>query len=199
MRRIAVAVVALAAIVGAAGCGVPADRNARALSAGGVPFGLLAPTTPTTIESPGIDDSSLVTVDIELLGPSGGRLVQAGRKVATPVQLVSVLEQLLSGPSVGELAAGYQTLISTQTRLLGAQVDPSTGVASVDVSREFLEVSGPEQIFALAQIVYTATNVPGVQSVRFLIEGDPKEVPTQDGTLTQRPLTRTDYARLAES
>ena len=39
---------------------------------------------------------------------------------------------------------------------------------------------------------------PGVQTVSFSLAGDPKEVPTQDGTLTTRPLTRTDYARLAE-
>ena len=195
-RKLGAVVVALAVAVGVAGCGVPADTHPRRLSAGGVPFGLLNPTTSTTVEVATADDSNQVTVEVYELGLSG-RLVPVQRSVAPPVTVVNVLQKLFAGPSVGELAAGFQSYISTQTKLLGAQV--VDGVANIDVSREFTEVSGNEQIFALAQIVFTATSVSDVQSVAFLLGGDPKEVPTQDGTLTTRPLTRNDYARLVES
>jgi spore germination protein GerM len=187
--------VVLAAAVGVAGCGVPSDSRPRTLSASGVPFGLLAPTTPTSTEPSGTDSAHLPTADIYFLAPAGGPLVSVRHTVADPITLTSVLEALLSGPSQGEQAAGFESLISTQTKLQSAQV--VDGVAHVDVSREFLEVSGPEQIVALAQIVYTATALPGVNSVAFSIDGKPREVPTQDGTLTQKPLTRNDYGRLA--
>ena len=188
-----VALVVLGALA-AAGCGIPSDGHPRTLSASGVPFNLLAPTT-TSVPEQSTDQPDLKTADIYVLGQSG-RLVPVGRKLAPPVTLSSVLGQLFEGPSVGELAAGFQSFISTQARLLDAEI--VVGVANIDVSKEFTEVSGNEQILALAQIVYTATAVPGVQSVSFSLAGDPKEVPTQDGTLTTKPLTRTDYARLAE-
>ena len=60
----------------------------------------------------------------------------------------------------------------------------------------FVEVGGQEQILAVAQVVLTATAVPGVERVRFLLEGEAVEVPRADGTLTSDSLQAADYQGL---
>jgi spore germination protein GerM len=42
-------------------------------------------------------------------------------------------------------------------------------------------------------MVYTATAIAGVDGVRFEVAGEPAEVPRGDGTLTGRPVDRSDY------
>ncbi|MDE3086867.1 MAG: hypothetical protein KGJ77_08890, partial [Acidobacteriota bacterium] len=67
----------------AAACGVPVDRGPTALAPGGVPFGLLDPSTvPTTTTAPSPTPVT-VNVQIFLLDPSG-RLVGVQRNVAVP-------------------------------------------------------------------------------------------------------------------
>ena len=186
---------ATALVVALGGCGVTANRHPRALSSANVPFDLLAPRPSSTTTTPGSSPPQATPVaQGYLLGPSF-RLVAVDRTVPAPVTLESVLATLLEGPSVGESPAGYTTVINSQTRLLGAQV--VDGVATIDLSNEFASVGVQEQPIAIAQFVYTATGVAGVQGVTFAVEGTSVEVPTQDGTGTRDPLTRRDYERLA--
>jgi spore germination protein GerM len=191
MRRLVVAAVACALAVGAAACGVPGDRAPRAISRDDVPFGLLVPsTTPST--APGsLQPSRGVTVFLV----SGTHLVAVGREVATPATVFKTLNALLGGPTAPESAAGFRTAINDQTRLLGLKVQQ--GVATIDLSGGFVGVSGQEQIFALAQIVYTATADPTVTSVLFALDDRPVEVPRGDGTLTAAGLTRQDFGAFA--
>ncbi len=84
------------------------------------------------------------------------------------------LAALLAGPIEGELAArpAMYTSVPAGTRFLGLQV--STGVATVNLSSEFeaggdsLSVQG-----RIAQVVYTLTQFPTVQGVRFEFDGVP--------------------------
>ena len=46
----------------------------------------------------------------------------------------------------------------------------------------------------VAQIVLTATSVPGVDAVLLELAGEPIEAPLPDGELADRPLTAQDYA-----
>jgi spore germination protein GerM len=48
-------------------------------------------------------------------------------------------------------------------------------------------------------LVFSATGVAGVDAVTLLLEGRPVEVPTGEGTLTGRPLTRGDFTRFSPS
>ena len=48
----------------------------------------------------------------------------------------------------------------------------------------------------MAQLVFTATGTPKVDSVLFAIEGTLKEVPVDDGSLSAQPLTRFSYPSL---
>jgi spore germination protein GerM len=103
---------------------------------------------------------------------------------------------LITGPTEAELGAGMRTAISPQTQLHSVAVNGTTAV--IDVTSAFVEVAGQEQILALAQVVLTATTVPGITEVRFALEGQPVDVPRADGTLSSGPLSATDYAALRE-
>jgi hypothetical protein len=186
-------VVALVACAGLAGCGVPIDTQPTALSKSGIPFGLLAPTspvtTPTTAPSP-----VEVPVQIYLVSPTG-HLVPAARDVPVSApDLASVLGALVLGPTDAEAAAGLQSALSAQTTILGATI--ASGVATVNMGGAFGQLVGPPQIEAVAQIVFTASGLPGVSGVTFELSGVPVEVPVAGGA--QVPLATTaQFAPLA--
>lgn len=124
---------------------------------------------------------------------SGSQVVEVSRTTSEP-RLEPALELLLQGPTSAELAAGIRSAIATGTELRSARVEAGTAV--VDLTQEFVELGGEEQILAVAQLVLTATAVAGVERVRFALNGQDLEVPRADGTLARAPLTAHDYASL---
>ena len=105
-----------------------------------------------------------------------------------------LISTLLQGPTADEAAEGLRTAIPSGTRLLA--VDLKDGVLTIDLSKEFLLVQGSEQRVEVAELVFTATGTPKVDSVLFVIEGTLKEVPVDDGSLSAQPLTRFSFPSL---
>lgn len=84
------------------------------------------------------------------------------------------LAQLFRGPSRAERAAGMSTAIPRTARILGWR---RVGrIAEIDVSRRFPLAAGAQAHLAAAQLVYTATQVPGIDRVRLLVAGRPTMV-----------------------
>ena len=186
MRRLAPVFLALLLTA----CGVPQDQEPRALSKDGVPFGLLSTsTTQTTVV---VDEPSALAV---VYFVRDDRLIPVQRQVRAPASSGRLLDALLEGPSEAESEAGFRTAISSEARV--RDVTTSAGVVTIELTDEFVEVAGQDQILALAQIVFTATETDATGAVRFRLAGEPVEVPRGDGTLTSAPLTRADYAALA--
>jgi hypothetical protein len=180
---------ALAALL-AVGCGIPEDRHPTALPGGVITPGLGSTTTTATRPSspePAME-ATVFLVRADYVEPVVRRTTRA--------DLQTVLEVLVTGPTEAELGAGLRTAISSQTQLHSIAVNGRTVV--IDVTSAFVEVVGQEQILALAQVVLTATTVPGITEVRFALEGEPVDVPRADGTLSPGPLTATDYAALRQ-
>jgi hypothetical protein len=187
-RRQCSMIAALMAVV-VASCGIPQDSAPTVLPGGVVNPALAAgdgrPTTATGADRTNAE-SQIFLVQAE-------QLVSVRR--ATPRRdLAGVLTLLLQGPTDAEFGGGIRTAISPQTTLRSARLEGDTAV--VDLSGALVEVGGEEQILAVGQIVLTATAVPGVAQVRFLLEGQAVEVPRADGTLTSETLRATDYAGL---
>ena len=187
MRR---AAVAIATVLLLAACGVPQDEEPRALSRDGVPFGLLS--TSTTQTTTVVEDPAVLSV---VYFVRENRLIPVQRQVRAPVSAGRLLTSLLEGPTETEAEAGFRTAISSEARV--RDVTTSAGVVTLELTEEFVEVAGQDQILALAQIVFTATEINAAGAVRFRLDGEPVEVPRGDGTLTSAPLTRADYAALA--
>jgi spore germination protein GerM len=91
-----------------------------------------------------------------------------------------VLEALVKGPSNSEAAAGLQSAVPIRTAILGATLGTG-GVATVNLGGTFGQLVGQAQIQAVAQIVYTATAIPGVTGVTFELMGKPAKVPVASG------------------
>ena len=183
----AIAFVCLVAVVA---CGVPSDGAPRVIPQGDVPFDLLA--EPTT-SPPTTQFQAEVLVPVYMIG--SGRLVPVIRKVQPPASLLRIVQALLGGPTPDEAASGLRTAISGQTNLLSIRVQES--IATIDLSGGFAGIGGREQIFALAQLVFTTTASPSVRGVRLSLDGRLVEVPRGDGTLTQEPLRREDFVAFA--
>ena len=190
MRRRLVVGWALVVVLAAA-CGVPKDGHPRPIEAQNVPFDLLAPTgASSTTTMPPATASRQVTI---FLADADGHLVAVKRDVEAPSTLKKALTALLAGPSADE--AGLHTAITSDTKLLHLR-GPVDGLVTLDLSRQLLDVTGRQQILALAQVVYTATGYPGVDRVLFQFNGASREVPNGEGTLTSTPLGRLSYRGL---
>jgi hypothetical protein len=190
MKRAYVPFIALLALL-LASCGVPADSKPRPIPDNQVPFDLLAPSTT----SPPATTAPVATapVTIFLLGPE--RLVGVQRTVAAPPSLGTVLASLVQGPTDAEAMQGLRGAINPQTSVLAAQINGD--IAVVNVSGAFSGLGVQDQISALAQIVYTATAISGVDGVQIAVNSATVDVPRGDGSTTRDPLRRSDFASLA--
>jgi Sporulation and spore germination len=138
--------------------------------------------------------------------------------------LESVLRNLIAGPTPGELRErSWNSVVRPDTRLLGVTL--THGIATINIASE-LDPSTPARtppdflpptgkfsymsgqtlvaVHRLSQLVYTATQFPFVDGVRFQIDGRPVKVRAgrnfalrAGNHLTEplaRPVTREDYA-----
>jgi len=180
--------VALVAVLVAA-CGVQEDREPRALAEDEVPFGLLAPATSIAEPSPG--DAAGVQSTIWFVD-NAGLLARSRRTIRPPVEVADIVRALLEPVTEAEAAAGLRSTIPPGTQLLGVE-GPTDGLVTLDLSGEFLTVSGQLQRLALAQVVFTVTGLANVDRVLFQFDGQPAEVPGRGDELTSAPLTRVDF------
>ncbi len=177
-------------VLGAAACGIPTAGSPTPIARSDVPYHLLDPQTTTTTV-PGATPAVGVAELIYLVAPDG-HLVAATREVAVPASLTQVLGALLAGPTATESASGIQSYLGDT----GVQVTiaPASGVATVHFAADPIQVVGPDQTLAIAQVVYTVTEQPGIAGVIFEIGGKPIEVPTAAGAQVPGPVGRSDDA-----
>jgi len=189
MRRLVCAVVAL---VGLAACGVPTKGEPTTIPAAEIPYRLAAPE-PTDSSDTTLQTDAAATV-IYLVAP-GDVLVPRGRDLPSePMvdRLEALLRELAVGPSAPERADELSSKLPPEVMLDVSQVDG--GIATIDIGGPVDAPSGSDSQIAVAQIVLTATSVPGVDEVLLTREGEPIEAPLPDGELTSSPLTADEYA-----
>jgi spore germination protein GerM/predicted small lipoprotein YifL len=154
-----------------------------------LPFSLSR--TPEPFPSPAEEEPFTIFFVVE------GKLAPVTREAPsdlTPVE--ATMRALLEGPTPDELARGITSEIPPQTSLLEVQVFDL--VADVDLSAEFQTPASTDAILLrVAQVVWTLVRLPEVTAVRFVIDGEPVSVLTDDGTAVDRPVTAPDYAAVA--
>ena len=189
--RRALAVLVAAAVTLLVACGVPADETQpREIASDDVQFDLLAPssTSTSTTVGPGGEQA----VEVFLL--RNEQLAPVPRRVPAGTNARDVIRILLGGTQGNETTRGFGTAIPDGTELLGASLEGAT--LTLDLSEELNAVQGERQMIAIAQMVFTATELAGIDGVRFQIEGEPVEVPKGDGTSTSAPVRQADYPDL---
>lgn len=103
-----------------------------------------------------------------------------------------ILTALVSGPTSGEQDDGLRTAVPSGTLLLAVDF-VARGSLEVNISRAIFDATGDDLINAVAQFVYTAHEIEGVESVVLKVDGAPQRWPRGDGSLDDGPLTIYDY------
>ena len=179
--------VALLALVGA--CGVPVQREPVTVAGVALPSDPM-PGDADTEGRPG--EPAQPVVEVFLV--RANRLNVRERQVAVRT-LDAAVRELFEGPTRDDAAAGIRSAIPPGAVLRAARIAGT--VATLDVSSPFLDVTGEEQILAVAQVVFTATALEGIEAIRLLVGSEPVEVPRGDGTLAPVPVSPADYPALA--
>jgi hypothetical protein len=120
-----------------------------------------------------------------------GKLVVEGRDLAQwDGELV--MDALLAGPTDVERAGAVTTAIPTGTVLHSVVVSGSEAV--VDLGAEFESGGGSmSMMLRVAQVVYTLTTLPDVDTVRFSIDGTPRDTIGGEGLMVNG-VNRTTFA-----
>jgi spore germination protein GerM len=187
--RLAVLVAGVVALVGAAGCSAPVDSGPKTLRAASIPEALRSPSSTTSTSVPSGESEEVTVYYIQ-----GDRLAPVKRRVSPPVTVEKVLQKLFAGPTTAEAVGGMRSAISPDTDILGAPIEAR--IATVNVSKNFAFGLPTDQIMAVAQVVFTAVEIPGVTGVLFAENGRRQEVPQGDGSSTSAPLGRASYPQV---
>ncbi len=161
------------------GCGVSAQSQP-------VPL----PTQPAPVHAPAPSAQNGSTVTVYFV--QFGRLAPVSRPAPDSLPQTA-LRLLVDGPDTTEAASGLETALVPQQ--LDAVAD-ERGSLSVEAGPEFTSIAGDNQLLAVAQLVWTATNHAPSSRVRIRVAGKPIEVPTDDG-LSRLPVGRADYTTVA--
>ena len=163
--------------------------------------GSSATTAPTAAPSPTPTPAGTTIVRAYFfLGSFTGNagLVPVLRVVPRTVAVATAaMSALIAGPNAGELAPAngnpaMYTTVPTGTKLLGITI--TGGVATVNLSAEFASGGGSASIFGrLAQVVYTLTQFPTIQSVLFKLDGQPVTTFSGEGVILDHAVARADY------
>jgi spore germination protein GerM len=109
----------------------------------------------------------------------------------------AVMLELLKGPNAHEDERGITSALPRDLVLISARA--GAGVMTVDVSAQLLDEPAPQLQLAIAQIVFTASELDGVREVRIRVDGTNRPWPDGQGELQTAPLTTYDYPGLVES
>ena len=184
-RQIAGVAAVILVITMGAGCGIRADSAPH-----DVPEDRQVVYSPT---SGGTDATG--GGRIYLVEPGDDQLLRSVSREESAAQ--DLMEILLRGPNATELNADYSSAIPSTLELLSAREQGTSLV--LDVSEELTELSGPGLVQALAQIVYTASELDGIDSVQITVRGDRISWPKANLESTSDPLRKFDYPGLVRS
>jgi len=175
----------------AASCGIAADDGPRDIPA--------ADQVELGRGGDGNAGAATGTARVYFLSPSVVGQSESLESVArdvneTPTEL---LQALLDGPNQTEQSEQLRTALPVDTQLIDSRRQGL--VLRVNLSDDVLELSGQVLIAAIAQIVFTASELEGVNGVRILVAGANQQWPVGSGELTSEPLTVYDYPGLVPS
>ncbi len=164
-RRLGAVGLALLVSVAVGACGISSDDKPRALDANDLPASLSANPSGTTV--PGADDPNHKPVKVYLIQTTGDVEKLVSQSVAIPAdydQLARVVLEALIAQQPSSSATGDTTVfnaIPSTVQVLDATQDGKT----LDLNLSDLgSVERTRQRQAAAQIVFTATGLPGIDA-----------------------------------
>lgn len=166
------------------GCGIPLESSAQ-------------PVAVPRVISPSTTFPSTATnqTNVNVYFTSSGRIVPRLRAVSIHQELADAVHELLLGPTVDEQRTGIATALGYGT-IHPLSLHHGGGVVTVNFSADFGLLSGPQEVLAVAQVVYTVAAVDPGEGVVFELDGAVIEVPVEDGALVNGPVHASQYGGL---
>lgn len=195
MRAAAARLGALVAVVVLGACSLSTDKEPQSIE--GPVVASSSSSEASTIEK--LPDADAENVSVWFLQTRtsgvGAYLVESSRKVAQPATAGTWIDALLQQPpDSSEKEDGIWSAIPADAQLV-TEPEQQGHVLTVQLpDRVYEDLHGLIAQYALAQIVFTATEIPGVETVQFL--RDDGVFAAIDGTGQARtdPLGRDDFA-----
>ena len=155
--------------------------------------GLTAQSRPEPVQTSPVEDSAalappLSTEVVQIYLVRAERLVavpRAGRTVADAIASLS------AGPTALDSEAGLNSPLTGATVELAAEHNPE--VVTVEMTPEFARLPEHERFLAVAQLVWTVTEVCCAKQVRVQLAARPVPMPTDSGPVL-RAVRRDDYS-----
>ena len=180
MKPIRNALIAAALPIVLAACGIQTDSTPRELPEAERSLAIAGSSTGT--DASGADR-------IYLVAPGEERLLRSvPRDAALRADLIDIL---LLGPNDGEIEAQFSSFIPPDTQLVSARSNGQ--ILVLDLTSEISELTGQGLMQALAQIVYTATEIEGIEAVQLKVNNEDVAWPRPNGDTTADPLRIYDY------
>lgn len=162
--------------------------GACTIDAQSAPVPVEAPTA-TTVARP---TRAGVPLTIQVYFVQGEHLARVTRTVPPGAGLEPSLGGLAVPLTMAQTAQGLRTAIpGSSSPLKGHIVD---GIARIDLPAGFERISIREQSLAMAQLVFTVTANSLATSVQLVQGSRALPMPSPNGQLISRPVTRLDYA-----
>jgi len=120
------------------------------------------------------------------------KLVAVARNVSAMGDVKARADGLVAGPTKSEAAKGLFTEIPAGTKVRKAFIEGDT--AYVDFSKKLGEYGGGSARVQglIMQIVYTMTEMPGINKVGIMVDGKSEVVLGGEGYVIEKPLSRND-------
>jgi hypothetical protein len=183
-RSVAIAVAVAATLL--AGCGLTPDAAPRDLPADERTIVPVQAATGGQAEGPG---------RIYLGAPGDERLLRSVPRDAVASE--DLLELLFAGPNEEELDQQYTTFLPPELQL--NETFKQGTILFIDVTDEIRELTGQPLSQAIAQIVYTAAELDGVDRIQLNVNGSPESWPRPVGGNTPNTLSIYDYPGFVQS
>ena len=205
-------ILAIVAVLAGASCGVPSESRDRPLAPNEIAFtpqpepttttSTTTTTPPVTTVEPPATTTTVTPTTVFIAFPLDvywidGSMIRPIRRAEVNATLDTAIEALRAGPLFTDAEAGLRSAILSADMIDSATVQ--SGTATINLAPSFLTLPGTEQTLAIAQIVYTVTNLPGTGLVEFRLDDRPLSVPTSDGQPSRGALSRDDYVDLLAS
>lgn len=140
---------------------------------------------PSAAAQAPLSTPTLTTVPVYLV--EDGRLVRQEQ----PARRRAVQDALAALLAAGEAQGSRRSAVPPGTVVERLTVRGE--LLTLELSMQFTEVRGPDQLLAVAQLVWTATEFPPVREVDLLVEGRRIELPVDQGEVSSGPAERKDY------
>jgi hypothetical protein len=170
MTRRVLAALFVTLTVMAAGCSVPRDNNARIVT--NPQRNTVVPVTTSSVDAP------RTQAKVYFVRSSDKKLEGVMTKVKMPVDAAALLEALIvDGPQESRLESKIPKTVTFQVVDSPAKNEKIVILPNFDVRN----VNRNTLILAFQQIVYTLTELPGIDSVQFSVRGGLYPVPLKSG------------------